>query len=219
MVVNPAYKGIKLPVDRWPLRSHFEPTAYYASDNNDCLHNSPVPFLPLVAAPMATLEEISEAMQFDIANSTTQCSQIDGTTLGEKLVALGPQTVGYRFMIGVTPLADDQRYGLRTAALQTSGDSFVAPNDASLRAAAALLKPDGKTRTWPIPYTRLAKGAAGGSAYPGTMVVYAAVPTSGLPATERQGLCDSASLCRHRGPGTGLRRRTTPARVSSDDAS
>ena len=52
-------------------------------------------------------------MQFDIANSTTVCSQIDGTTLGEKLVARGRQTVGYRFMIGITPLADDQRYQLQ----------------------------------------------------------------------------------------------------------
>jgi hypothetical protein len=193
MVVNPAYKGIKLPVDRWPLLSNFEPKAYYASDNNDCLHNSPVPFLSLVAAPMATLEEISEGMQFDIANSTTECSQIDGTTLGEKLVALGPQTVGYRFMIGVTPLPDDQRYGLQTAAMQASDDSFVAPNNASLRAATALLKPDEKTGTWPITYTTLAKSAVGTAAYPGTMVVYAAVPTSGLPATDAK---DYAALLR-----------------------
>ena len=27
MVVNPAYKGIPLPVDQWPLLSTFEPTA------------------------------------------------------------------------------------------------------------------------------------------------------------------------------------------------
>ena len=32
MVVNPAYKGIKLPVDQWPLLSTFEPTKFYKSD-------------------------------------------------------------------------------------------------------------------------------------------------------------------------------------------
>lgn len=193
MVVNPAYRGIKLPVDQWPLLSTFEPKAYYASDNNDCLYNSPVPFLPLVAAPMATLEGISEAMQFDIANSTTQCSQIAGTTLGEKLVALGRQTVGYRFMIGITPLADDQRYDLPAAALQTSGNSFVTPTNASLRAATALLKPDEQTGTWPVPYNMLSDGTAASSAYPGTMVVYAAVPTSGLASASAM---DYASLLR-----------------------
>jgi hypothetical protein len=181
MVVNPAYKGIKLPVDQWPLLSDFEPAAYYASDNNDCLYNSPVPYLPLVAAPMESLEDVSLAMQFAIANSTTVCSQIDGTSLGEKLVALGPQTVGYRFMIGITPLGDDARYQLRAAALETTDNTFVAPDNASLSAAAALLKPDAKNGTWPIPYPQLSQSA---TAYPGTMVVYAAVPTSGLPALD-----------------------------------
>jgi hypothetical protein len=191
MVVNPAYKGIKLPVDQWPLLSTFEPKAYYASDNNDCLYNSPVPYLPLVAAPLGSLEDISESMQFAIANSTTECSQIDGTSLGEKLVALGPQPVGYRFMIGVTPLADDQRYQLRTAALETTDSTFVAPDNASLRSATALLKPDKATGTWPVPYAELSSTSAAAQAYPGTMVVYAAVPTSGLPA---QDASDYASL-------------------------
>jgi len=131
---------------------------------------------------MANLEDISEAMQFDVANSTTECSQIDGTSLGEKLVPLGRQTVGYRFMIGITPLADDQRYDLQAASLQTSGNSFVAPNNASLRAATDLLKPDEQTGTWPLPYAPMAKSAAEASAYPGTMVVYASVPTSGIPS-------------------------------------
>jgi hypothetical protein len=188
MVVNPAYKGIKLPVNQWPLLSNFEPAAYYASDNNDCLYNSPVPYLPLVAAPLESLEDISEAVQFSIANSTTVCSEIDGTSLGEKLVALGPQTVGYRFLIGVTPLGDDARYQLRAAALQTTDNTFVVPDNASLRAAAALLKPDAKNGTWPIPYTQL---SLSDTAYPGTMVVYAAIPTSGLPAVDAS---DYASL-------------------------
>lgn len=180
MVVNPAYRGIKLPVDNWPLLSTFEPKTWYASDNNDCLYRDPVPYLPLVAAPLATLEEISEALQFSDANSATDCSQVAGTTLGEKLVAQGQQTVGYRFMIGVTPLADDARYGLRAAALESSHSTFVLPDSSSLKVAASLLKPDVSTGTWPVPYETL-RSAKGRAAYPGTMVVYAAVPTSGLP--------------------------------------
>lgn len=196
MVVNPAYKGIKLPVDQWPLLSTFEPTAWYASDNNDCLYHSPVPYLPLVAAPLATLEEVSEALQFSNANSTTQCSQNAGTTLGEKLVALGPQTVGYRFMIGVTPLADVDRYGLRSAALETTDGHFVEPTDASLRAATSLLKPDRATGTWPVPYPTIESSPKAKAAYPGTMVVYAAVPTTGLPRIDA---LDYAQLLRFAG--------------------
>lgn len=195
MIVNPAYKGIKLPIDRWPLLSTFEPKKFYASDTNDCLRNSPVPYLPLVAAPLARLEQITEAMQFSIAQSTTACSQIDGTTLGEKLVAQGRQTVGFRFMIGVTAVADADRYQLNSAALQTTNShTFVRPSDASMRAATAFLKPDKKTGTWPVPYATLRSAKKAAAAYPGTMVVYAAVPTTGLPAQDAK---DYASLLRY----------------------
>ena len=180
MVVNPAYKGIVLPVSHWPLLSTFEPKAFYGSDNNDCLYHDPVPFLPLVSAPLATLEDVSLAMQFSIANSTTVCSQIDGTTLGEKLVALGRQTVGHRFLIGVTPLGDAGRYLLNNASLETSPGTFVPPTSASLQAAGALLAPNQTTGTWDLPYASIHSSSADASAYPGTMVVYAAVPTSGL---------------------------------------
>jgi len=180
MVVNPAYKGISLPVDSWPLLSSFEPKAWYASDNNDCLFRSPVPYLPLVAAPLQTLAGISQDLQFSYANSTTVCSQIDGTTLGEKLVALGRQTVGYRFMIGITPLADTSRYLLQTAALETSPGSFVGPTDAALGAAVSAATEDPTTLTWQIPYATLHSDHAASGAYPGTMVVYAAAPTQGL---------------------------------------
>jgi hypothetical protein len=186
MVVNPAYKGIQLPVDQWPLLSTFVPTAYYDSDVNDCLYNDPVPFQPLVAAPLSTLEDISEDMQYDLPNSTTVCSQpVPGSSVGEKLVANGRQTVGYRFMIGITPLADSQRYQLQDASLETTTGTFVSPDNTSMEAATSLLQPDTSTGTWPIPYSEFDQ-TAGAAAYPGTMVVYAAIPTSGLPTSDAQ---------------------------------
>ncbi len=205
MVVNPAYEGIALPVDQWPLLSTFEPTAWYDADQNDCLHIDPVPFQPLVAAPLASLEDISESMQFAIANPTTVCSQPEAGSVGEKLVAAGRQTVGHRFMIGITPLADNARYGIAAAALQTTDGTFVAPDTASLTAASALLQPDPTTGTWPIPYGEFEQ-AAGSAAYPGTMVVYAAVPTSGLPSADAS---EYASLLRFAAttgqtPGAGV---------------
>jgi hypothetical protein len=205
MKVNPEYQKIKLPVDRWPLLSTFEPTEWYDSDSNDCLHNSPVPFLPLVAAPMARLEQISEAMQFSLAASTTACSQIDGTTVGEKLVPLGRQTAGFRFMIGVTSVPDAERYQLETAALQTTNaHTFVQPTAASLKAAAGFLKPDPATGSWPVPYAKLVTDKAASSAYPGTMVVYAAVPTSGLAATDASDFAGLLSFAAGPGQSAGF---------------
>ncbi len=206
MVVNPAYKGIALPVDQWPLLSTFEPTAWYKTDANDCLFNNPVPIQPLIAAPLATLAGISEDVQYDLPNSTTNCSQPDpSTSAGEKLVAGPQQSVGLRFDIGVTTLADAARYQLQTAALQTTKGTFVGPDNASLEAIGALLQPDSSTGTWPIPYTQFEQ-TAGAAAYPGTMVVYAAVPTRGLPTEDAQ---DFGTLLRFAAttgqtPGTGV---------------
>jgi hypothetical protein len=183
MVVNPAYKGISLPVNQWPLLSTFQPTAFYQSDLNDCLYNDPVPFQPLVAAPLASLEEISQGIQYAEPNSTIECDQPNpGEAFGEKLTTDARQAPGDQFMIGITPLADADRYLLTPAALQTTGGTFVAPDDASLAATASLLTPDPSTDTWPIPYGEFAQ-SAGAAAYPGTMVVYAAIPTTGLSST------------------------------------
>ena len=210
MVVNPAYQGITLPVDQWPLLSTFEPTTYYDADGgqlNNCLYSEPVPYQPLVAAPLANLEDISQAVQFNQPNSTTTCTQpIQGSPAGEKLTAAKRQSPGFRFLIGITPLADAQRYLLQTAALETTTGTYVAPSTTSLKAATSLLKPDPTTGTWPIPYSTF-QTTAGAAAYPGTLVVYAAVPTSGLTATDAQDYADllkfAATTGQTPGPGVG----------------
>jgi hypothetical protein len=197
MVVNPTYKGIQLPVDSWPLLDTFEPQGLYQPGLNDCLHDAPVPFLPLIAAPISRLASIGQALQYAIANSQIVCSQpVFGTTAGEKLVSLGRQTPGFRFMLGVTSLADARRYQLDTASLQTTvssaaaekftdatGRSFAGTDNAALAAAAKLAAPDTATGTWNLSYSAL-RSASG--AYPGTMLVYASVPTSKLPTVDAQ---------------------------------
>jgi len=98
-------------------------------------------------------------------------------------------------MIGVTTLADARRYDLGTASLLTytkpgtpaaftsaAGMTFVAPSDAALRNAAALLVPDKKNLVWDFPYTLFGKDSPKvAAAYPGAMLVYADIPTHGLP--------------------------------------
>jgi hypothetical protein len=100
-------------------------------------------------------------------------------------------------MLGITSLGDAQRYGLDTAELQTSstsaseerftdasGRTFVAPNEDSLRAAAATLQPDEATRTWKFGSTTAKDAPKAADAYPASMLVYAQVPTKGLEAEE-----------------------------------
>ncbi|MGN6607217.1 MAG: hypothetical protein ACTHMS_09450 [Jatrophihabitans sp.] len=181
MVVNPAYKGIALPVDTWPLLDSY--TANYTFDFNPCLYLDPVPYLPLVAAPTGRLFAIAQDMQFAIAQTQTSCVLPDpnGTTAGARLQASGRQQVGARCMLGVVSLADASRDGLRLAALNSQGSTYVAPGSDSLRAAVGLLKPDKAQRLWDLSASTLRTSSQAVNAYPGTMVVYAAVPLSGLP--------------------------------------
>jgi hypothetical protein len=108
-------------------------------------------------------------------------------------------------MLGLTPLADDERYDLQAASLQTNPGTFVAPDNASLEAATDLLQPDPTSGTWPIPYDQFETGA-GTSAYPGTLVVYAAIPTSGLPSTVATDYADLLTFAAGTGqtPGEGV---------------
>jgi hypothetical protein len=198
MTVNPNYKGIQLPVDNWPLLDSFKPA--FAFQANPCFYSNPVPFLPLVAAPTANLFNIGQDLQFALVQAQTVCVIPDPSGVsfvGAHLVSIGRQQTGARFMLGVVSLGDAARNGLTLASLETqkssgapdkftdgTGRTFVAPTSDSLETAAKALVPDATTNTWPIPYDKFRSDPANAQAYPGTMLVYQAVPTSGLPATD-----------------------------------
>ncbi|HEX9033862.1 MAG TPA: hypothetical protein VF834_18640 [Streptosporangiaceae bacterium] len=195
MTVNSKYKGIKLPVSNWPLLSTFEPQDWISGSGGPypCYADSPTPALPLIASPVADLPTLAEDMQFYIAQPQLVCVGNPDVPQSLHLVALGPQTVGFRFMIGITTLADAHRYNINTASLLTytkpgtptkftspAGMTFVAPTNASLSSAAAILTPDKKNLDWTFPYSLYGKdNVKVAKAYPGTMLVYADVPTKG----------------------------------------
>ncbi|MDQ2837489.1 MAG: hypothetical protein M3Y42_18475 [Actinomycetota bacterium] len=199
MVVNPNYRGISLPVDTMPLLDTYAFPDKYGADGTCTANVAPVPYLPLVAAPISRLADIAQAVQYAVPGSQTRCAlSIDpaGNTFYQWSRAQR-QSVGFRFVVGVTSLGDARRYGLATAALQSSstitdhaakfstaaGRQFVQPTMSSLRSAAALLTFAGDAAGWPIPYDTL-RTAAGSAAYPGTMLVYLDVAATGLPSAD-----------------------------------
>jgi hypothetical protein len=201
MKVNPNYLKMALPTNSWPLLDSFEPKALYDSGANQCLTDAPVPYLPLIASPSSRLSVISLAMQYSLANSQVVCVQpFPGTTVGQKLSPLGRQSGGFRFMVGLSSLGDAARFGLDAAALQTNvtassgaaftsaaGRTFVGPTDAGLRKAAGLLTTKTSPVDWQLPYATIVGDPKGAGAYPGTMVVYADVPTTGLATRDARG--------------------------------
>jgi hypothetical protein len=211
MVVNPNYTTdpskpghLVLPVDNWPLRDSFEPAKYNASGVNPCLQAAPSPILPLIAAPTARLSSISLAMQFATSSAQLVCQTVqDQGAAGSKLTAEGRQTPGYRFVLGITSLGDAERYDLDTAALKTKGSTFVGPSDASLAKAAAVLSVDDKRGTWSFPYTSEA-------AYPATMLLSLAVPTTGLDPHTAHALSQLLTYAATSGQTRGLAVGQTP---------
>jgi hypothetical protein len=194
MVVNPAYKGLSLPVNRWPLLDSFNSGPTYDQALNPCLNTTPLPILQQIAAPAPTFAAITLNMQFEIANSQVVCLN---PGVGQKLTAIGPESPGSQFLLAFDTYADAVRYGLPVASLQSdvspsapakftdsTGRTFVAPSDSSLAASARLLKPDTQAGTWMLPYSDFETDSAATGAYPGFMLMSADVPTSGLPSAD-----------------------------------
>jgi hypothetical protein len=202
MVVNCEYKDISLPTSNWPLLStYIQPS--WASDESGpgpCYSNDPTPILPLIASPVPDMPDIAQDIQFYLSQPEVVCAGNVSIPASLHMTTEGQETVGDRFMIGITTLADAERYNLPTAALltytkpgtpalfsSTAGMTFAAPDNATLRNAAALLVPDKADYDWTFPYALYDKDSTRvEQAYPGSMLVYADVPTSGLPKLNGQ---------------------------------
>jgi hypothetical protein len=190
MVVNPAYKGIKLPVDNWPQLDRTVAESQITAGNS-CLQASPVPWLPLVASPVLAMATITLDMQYSVAASQIRC--VNAGLPNQKLQTLGRQSPGLRFSLGLVSLGDAARYDLTTAQLLThvsstapddfdsaSGRTFVGPSDASLKAATRFLVTDSTTNSWRFDYDAMRTADAGAKAYPGALLMSLDVPTGGI---------------------------------------
>jgi hypothetical protein len=172
MKVNPNYKKIELPRPEWPLLDDFVPKT-----ENTCRQNNPAVYFTQIAAPVTTMRKIAEALLDGWPNVQTRCDY-DVATNSYKLGRIDRQTFGARFMLGVVSLGDVERYGLRSAALETKPGQYVTPSDASLGAAVALAEQKKEGDPFVLDQADV---RASGKAYPGTMVVYTAARTANLP--------------------------------------
>ena len=171
MKVNPSYKKIDLPRSEWPLLDDFIPTT-----ENTCRQNNPAVYFTQIAAPVTTLRKIAEALLDGWPNVQTRCDY-DLATNSYKIGRIDRQTFGARFMLGVVSLGDVERYGLRSAALETKNGEYVAPTDSSLSAAVALTEQKKPREPFVLDQGDVRKS---GKAYPGTMIVYTAAKTANL---------------------------------------
>jgi PBP superfamily domain len=90
---------------------------------------------------------------------------------------LSPELPGNRALFAILDQADAAAYELPVAALENAAGKYVLPTDAAMSASLATLHTDPNHITQDL--TEHAKKAMG--AYPLTMVIYAMVPTGGIP--------------------------------------
>ena len=211
MKVNPSYKKIALPVNSWPQNDTF---VLKSVAQVPCFANTPLPWFPLVNAPVANPATVTLNMQFGLSNSQIICK--DAGQPNQKLVSIGKVPPGRRAMFGVVSVADAMRYQIPTASLlshvdanaatsftSTSGRTFVVPSEAGMKAAMDLAKPDKTLGTWPIPYKEL-RSIKGKNAYPGTLLMSMAVPTQGLNADDAKRYATMIRIISTTGQSPGL---------------
>ena len=176
MAVNPKYKKIKLPVPLWPLLDDF-----VAPSEQECYMQNPAPYFTQLAAPVTSLRKIAEAVLDAWPNVQTKCDRAVATDPW-KIGRIDRQGVGSRMMLGIVSTGDARRFGLHEASLETTPGNFVAPTDTAMSKAISLAEPaaDGDG-----PFTLDMKDVVKAkSAYPGTMIVYTAALTNGLPKAD-----------------------------------
>src|SRR5262249_56039520 len=115
--VKKKYQGIALPTSTWPLLSTYKPQSWITGGQGpgSCYQINPIPVLPLVAAPVPDLIDLAEDIQFFNSQAQLRCVGDPSQPLDFHLAGLGAQVVRFRFMIGVTTIADAHRFQLGTA--------------------------------------------------------------------------------------------------------
>lgn len=196
MKVNPNYKKIALPRAEWPLLDDYIPET-----ENTCRQDNPSVYFTQLAAPVTTLRKVAEALLDGWPNVQTRCDY-DVATNSYKTGRVDRQSFGARFVLGIVSLGDVERYGLRSAALETSSGDYVAPSDASLSAAVDLMKQKKDREPFVLDQREVRKS---GKAYPGTMVVYTATKLTNLADDDATKVAQFIRISTSEGqrPGTG----------------
>jgi hypothetical protein len=182
MTVNPAYRAYSLPKLATDILDQFGETA----DNpgfGPCEKVNPTPNQLLFSQPVNNLQDAAFALLNGRSPASSVCN-VSGVGTGTiaTWAKAAPQAVGSRDLIALTSVAFADQYGLPIASLQVhklaGGRLFAGPSPTAMTAAMAFAAQDKATGVVSLDYPHLSPNA-----YPGTVPIYAAVPTSGLDHT------------------------------------
>jgi hypothetical protein len=141
-------------------------------------------------------------MLYNWPNVETGCSGTGTQDDPYQLGRVAPQGLGNRFMLGLVTLGDAHRYGLTTAKLQAAPGHYVASDSAGIKAALSLASKTSKLRPFDLTQDEIRRSR---TAYPGSMLVYTAAKTYGLPTATAQDVAQFIRVSSTEGqkPGRG----------------
>lgn len=190
MVVNLAYRGYSLPQLATDIRdSSPDPAAYthpastsggvdYGTDYQ-CTKNSIPPYFNLISQGVPGLDQGVTSM-LNLQNPAQDlCGEVPGQAGYGIFAKPAQQIIGNRALLALTSTAQAAEYLLPTAQLQVHDVNgtrlWAGPTTTSMTAALAYTVEDQATGVLSLDFPHLSSNS-----YPGTMPVYAAIPTAGL---------------------------------------
>ncbi|MCL2091216.1 MAG: hypothetical protein FWH11_08355 [Micrococcales bacterium] len=171
MRVNRAYEGISLPQADWPLAD-----PWTQPNSTGCAAEQPIPWFNRVLAPVSDPHRLADDLLTARPETINMYDRIPHSEVC-RADRSPRQNHGARAMLALITVADARRYALPTASLRTTSGTYVAPTDTSIAAAVELMVSGGPGEPFVPDADRLIASA---TAYPGTMVVHAALPLSGV---------------------------------------
>jgi hypothetical protein len=184
MVVNPAYRGITLPElatqvqDTTPDPAAHPPSTVGGVDSGPdfpCIQGAAPAYFNLISQGVAGLDNAFTDMLNLQSPAQNNCKPNGDNKTGQ-FATPAPQTVGTRVLFAITSTAQAAQGDFPTAQLQVHDingtRSWAAPTTQAMTAALAFTTEDKTSGVLSLDFPHLSPVA-----YPGTMPVYAAVPT------------------------------------------
>ncbi len=195
MRVNPAYEKAVLPFENFP-KSDPHCAAYPDDERLD----------------LCTLERRPYAADFhEAARSAARGDALtretwDPVSSPPAWKKSEPQFAGTRAVLAITDTATAERFGLQTARLRNASGAFVAPTSTSLAAALSVMRPNAAS-TVLEPNVTTTKA----SAYPLTVVTYAATAPAALTVAEGKDYANFLRYAAGKGQKPGVAPGELPA--------
>lgn len=212
MVVNPVFRGYTLPQLAAELRDTTPDPAVRTAGPQGidyaCVKNlsAPPPYFNLVKQSVNTLQDAMNALLNRQSPAARNCDSNPANATNGTFVKQDQQIIGIRNLIAITSVAQANTYVMPTAQLQVhqlaNGQRlFAAPTSDAMAAALGYTVQDKDTGVLSLDFPHLSANA-----YPGTMPIYAAIPTAGLDKATATAYAQFLTFAATDGqtPGTGV---------------